>query len=192
MPWLQNIIDKDIYLQMEDPKGSVRISFKNTMEYSILNERIASVLGDMLQLRFLETLREEEGGTYVAYAGCNLSKRPKGQAQLSVSFDCDPEKVEQLIEIVYQEIDKIKNGNINKEDLNKTITNGLKELKEVRDKNNYDMALLTTYFREGYSIDNPKNSEDILNVIDEDIIQDFVVKLMDNAMKFEIVFKPKE
>jgi zinc protease len=192
VPWLKNIIDKDIYLEMENPKGSVRISFKNNMDYSLLNDRIASVLGDMLQLRFLETLREEEGGTYGAYVGCNMSKRPKGQAQLSVSFDCNPEKVEDLIEIVYLEIDKMKKGIINTDDLDKTLINGLKELKEVQDKNNYDMSLLTTYFREGYNINDPKNSEDIFNAIDKNAIQNFVVKLMDNAMKFEIVFKPKE
>ena len=38
----------------------------------------------------------------------------------------------------------------------------------------------------------PKNSEDIFKAIDKNAIQNFVIKLMDNAMKFEIVFKPKE
>ncbi len=192
VPWLKNEIDKDIYLKMEDPKSSVRISFKNEMEYSLKNNKIASVLGDMLQLRFLETLREEEGGTYGAYVGCSLSKRPREQTQLSVSFDCNPEKVEELIAIVYQEIDKIKNGIIDKEDFDNTITNGLKELKEARDKNSYDMALLTTFFREGYNINDSKNSEDIWNEMKSEDIQNYVIKLMDHAMKYEIVFKPKK
>lgn len=192
VPWLENVIDKDIYLKMEDPKGSVRISFKNAMEYNLLNNKIADVLGSMLELRFLETLREEEGGTYGVYSGCNLSKRPKPMAQLTVSFDCNPEKVEELIAIVYEEIDNIKNGLINKEELDKTIANGLKELKEFRDKNSYDMSLLTTFFREGYNINEAKNTEDILNAIDENAIQKFMMELMNDAMKLEIVFKPKE
>jgi zinc protease len=162
------------------------------MEYNLLNNKIADVLGSMLELRFLETLREEEGGTYGVYSGCNLSKRPKPMAQLTVSFDCNPEKVEELIAIVYEEIDNIKNGLINKEELDKTIANGLKELKEFRDKNSYDMSLLTTFFREGYNINEAKNTEDILNAIDENAIQKFMMELMNDAMKLEIVFKPKE
>src|SRR5690606_13410896 len=61
--WVKEVIEKEIHLKMEDPKSSVRIAYKNTFEYSLRNAMIARTLGDMLTLRYMETLRVAEGGT---------------------------------------------------------------------------------------------------------------------------------
>lgn len=189
-PWQENNIDKDIYLKMEDPKSSVRITYKNDCNYSIKKSIIASVLGDVLQLRFTETLREEEGGTYGASTVASVSKRPKQEASISVSFDCNPDKVESLIAIVHQEIKKIANGDIQQLDLDKTLTNYLKERKQQKDYNSYDMILLTNFYREGYNINNPKNFEDIINSITKKDIQNFTKTVLKDSKTYEIVFKP--
>jgi zinc protease len=188
--WVSKKIDKDIYLKMEDPKSSVRISYKNDYKYSLKNSLIASALGDVLQLRYTETLREQEGGTYGARASARIAKRPIQEASISVSFDCNPDKVESLVAIVHQEILKISNGIIKQEDVNKSITNYLKDRKQQKDYNRYEMSLLRNYFREGYNMNNPKNFENIVNSITAKDIQEFTQKLLKNAQKYEIVVKP--
>ncbi|MDD7888069.1 pitrilysin family protein [Flavivirga sp. 57AJ16] len=190
-PWLSEKIDKDIYLKMEDPKSSVRILYKNDYEYSLKNAMLARALGDMLDLRYTETLREEEGGTYGAGVNAGLSKRPLQKASISVNFDCNPEKVETLIGIVHEEINKIAQGDIIQEDLDKTLTNYLKERKQQKDYNSYDMSLLTRFYREGYNMNDSKNFEDIINNITTKDIQNFAKTLLKDAKSYEIVFKPK-
>ncbi|NMH89957.1 M16 family metallopeptidase [Flavivirga algicola] len=190
-PWLSRKIDKDIYLKMEDPKSSVRISYKNDYKYSLKNALLARAFGDMLDLRYTETLREEEGGTYGASTSAGLSKRPLQKASVSVNFDCNPEKVETLIAIVHEEINKIANGDIIQVDLDKTLTNYLKERKQQKDYNSYDMRLLTRFYREGYNMNDSKNFEDIINNITVKDIQNFAKALLKDAKSYEIVFKPK-
>ena len=190
-PWLNEKIDKDIYLKMEDPKSSVRISYKNDYEYSLKNALIARALGDMLDLRYTETLREEEGGTYGASTRASLSKRPLEKASISVNFDCNPEKVETLIAIVHEEINKMAQGHIIQVDLDKTLTNYLKERKQQKDYNSYDMSLLTRFYREGYNMNDSKNFEDIINNMTTKDIQNFAKTLLKEAKSYEIVFKPK-
>ena len=165
--WVSNTIDKDIFLKMEDPKSSVRISYKNDMKYSLKNNMLAKALGDILQLRYTETLREEEGGTYGASARSVLSKRPLYEATVSVSFDCDPDKVEKLIGIVHNEINKIANGDIQQVDLDKTLTNYKKEREDQKNYNDYDMSLLTNFYREDYNMNAPENFEKIDNILDD-------------------------
>ena len=188
--WKNNSIDKDVFLTMEDPKASVRITFKNDYKYSLKESLVASALGSILQLRFTETLREEEGGTYGASAGASVSKRPTEKAVISVSFDCNPDKAETLIDIVYQEINKIANGEIQQVDLDKTLTNYIKERKQQKDYNSYDMSWLTTFYREGYDINDPENFENIVNAITKADIQNFTKKVLKDAQSYEIVFKP--
>lgn len=192
VPWLSHTIDKDIPLKMEDPKSTVKIGYKADFKYSLKNTFIARALGDILQLRFTETLREEEGGTYGARAGAGMSKRPVEQASISVSFDCDPDKAERLIAIVHKEIGKMAKGDIKQTDLDKVTTNYLKERTEQQDKNSYQMRLLRNYFREGYNMNDPKNFEDIVNAISVKDIKKFAKALLKNAKSYEIVFKPKQ
>jgi len=189
--WLNEKTDKDIYLKMEDPKATVRIAIKNEMNYSLKNAQLMSVLGDVLQLRLTESLRETEGGTYGAGSRGQLFKKPKQQAYLSVSFDCNPDKVEKLVSIVHGEIETIANGDILQADLDKTLTNYLKEREEAKNYNNYEMSLLRSYVLEGYSIDNPDNFENIINNISSKDLQKVTKKLLKGASSYEIVFKPE-
>ncbi|MDO6736375.1 pitrilysin family protein [Wenyingzhuangia sp. 2_MG-2023] len=188
--WKEKNIDKDIYLKMEDAKSSVRITYKKEFKYSLKQNIVASALADVLSLRFTETLREEEGGTYGANVSANLSKKPSQQAVLSVSFDCDPDKVESLIGIVHQEIEKIANGDIQQLDLEKTLTNYLKERKQQKDYNSFDMRLLTVFYREGYNMEDPKNFEKIVKSITPKDVQKFTKKVLKDSKSYEIVFKP--
>ncbi|WP_111709909.1 M16 family metallopeptidase [Lutibacter citreus] len=190
--WVNDKIDKDIYMPMENPKSKVVVTIKNRMEYNLKNYFLAKTLGDILQLRYNETLREQEGGTYGASTYAHLTKKPFGQAIAQIQFDCNPEKVEQLVTIVHSELNKIKEGDILQEDLNKTLTNYLKERIDLKNYNSYQMSLLSNYFLEGYNMNKPENFENIINGIKSTDVQEFTKKLMTGAESFEIVFKPKK
>ncbi len=190
--WVKDVIEKEIYIKMEDPKSSVRIAYKNDMAYSLRNAMLARTLGDILTLRYIDTLREEEGGTYGARAHGNLSKRPVHEASVFVNFDCNPDKVESLTAIVHNEIAKIAKGDIQQLDLDKTLTSYLKERKQHKDYNSFDMDLLTTFYREGYDMDDPMNFENIIQSITTKDVQAFTQELLKEAKSYTIVFKPKK
>ena len=189
--WISDKIDSDIYLKMEIPKSTVTVNFENEIDYTLKNKLLAKTLADILKLRYTSSLREEEGGTYGAGVWAFVDEKPTEKGILGVSFDCDSEKVENLIPIVYRELDKIKKGEILEEDLNKTIANYLKSRKESKELNSYDMSLLTNFFRNGYNSDLSKNYEDIVNNITAKDIQKFAKKITKGAKSYEIVFKPE-
>jgi zinc protease len=190
--WLSDNIDKDVFLEMKDPKTSVRVVIKNDMEYSLKNSILMRAMGDVLQLRYTESLREEEGGTYGARSRGTISRRPTEEASISVNFDCNPELAEKLISIVNKEIEAIKNGEIQQADLDKTLTNYLKEKEESKNYNRFEMSLLKEYVMEGYNMNDPKNYEDIVNAITAKDLENIAKKLIENSKSYEIVFKPKE
>lgn len=189
--WLSNKIDSDIYLKMEISKSTVTVNFENEIDYTLKNKMLAKTLGDILKLRYTASLREKEGGTYGAGVWAFVNDKPTEKVTFGVSFDCDPEKVEKLIPIVYRELDKIKNGEILEEDLNKTIASYLKSRKESKELNSYDMSLLINFFRNGYNSDLPINYENIVNSITLKDIQSFAEEITKGAKSYEIVFKPK-
>tara|TARA_R110002110_G_scaffold35133_4_gene118952 strand:+ start:25 stop:2844 length:2820 start_codon:yes stop_codon:yes gene_type:complete len=191
-PWISKKIDKDIYLKMEDAKSTVRISYKNDYKYSLKNSLIAKAVGDILKLRFTETLREQEGGTYGASAFARVTKRPKQEATITVGFDSNPDKVETLVAIVHKEIEKIAKGNIQQVDLEKTLANYLKDREQQKNYNRFDMSLLLNYVNEGFNMNDPKNFENIVKSITKKDVQRFAKKVLRKADQYEIVIKPKK
>jgi zinc protease len=190
--WISNKIDKDVFLEMKDPKTSVRVVIKNDMKYSLKNALLMRAFGDVLQLRYTESLREKEGGTYGARSRGTISKKPTQSASISVNFDCNPDLAEKLIGIVYKEIEAIKKGDIQQADLDKTLTNYLKERVEGKSKNRFQMSLLKNAVLEGYNMNDPKNYENIINSITTKDLKNIAKKLLKNSKSYEIVFKPKK
>ena len=188
--WVSKKIDRDVHLKMEDPKSTVRITYKNDFAYSLKDALVARALGDILTLRYTETLREQEGGTYGASAFAGLSKRPVEKATIMVGFDCNPEKVDILVGIVHEELLKIAAGDIDQTDLDKTTTNYLKERGQEKGFNQYDMGVLTNFYRENYDMNDPANFEDIVNNISVNDIKEFTSKVLKGADTSEIVVKP--
>lgn len=190
--WISDKIDKDVYLEMKDPKTNVRVLVKNDMKYSLKNSILMRTLGDILQLRYTESLREEEGGTYGARSRGSLTKRPVQEATISVSFDCNPDLAEKLIAIVHKEIRALAEGNIKQEDLDKTLTNYLKEREESKNYNRYQMNLLRRSVLDGYNMNDPKNFENIVKSIKIKDLKKISKELLKDNQSYEIVFKPKK
>ena len=188
--WSEKNVDKDIYLEMEDPKGSVRIAYKKDMPHSLKNEALLAALGKILQLRYTELLREEEGGTYGASSWGQFFKDPKPRAYLSVSFDCNPEMVDKLVNIVHDEIKAIANGNVQQIDLDKTKTSMLKDREESKNFNAYEMTAMKNFVLEGYNMNDPETFVNIVNSLTQKDIQEIAKQLTTDHKSFEIVFKP--
>ncbi|MEP4948436.1 MAG: insulinase family protein, partial [Flavobacteriaceae bacterium] len=190
--WISDKIDEDIYIDMEEPKARVNISYKKEMPYSIKNEIFTDALGAVLQLRITETVRESEGGAYSPNADASFSREPKSQAIIDVSFDCNPDLAEKLVGIVQEELQKMAKGDISDDDVKKTKTNFIKERQQSKDRNFYDMQLLKTFFRYGYNMDDSKNFENIVNEISKKDIQSLTKQIIEGGKSYEIVFKPKQ
>ncbi|MEL6562589.1 MAG: insulinase family protein, partial [Bacteroidota bacterium] len=187
---IRNNIDKDIYLKMEDPKSQIRIGYTADYDYNLRNLYIARTLSGILQLRVTETAREDEGGAYSPRGSARLTQKPKGSASINISFDTNPDLAEKLVKLMQAEIKKIADGDIKKEDLEKTLTNFSKSRKENKEKNNYDFSLLQNYVREGYNMNDPKNFEDIISSITAKDVQKFTKKVLKKGESYEIIVKP--
>jgi len=193
--WVSKNIKENLFFEMENPKSTVRITFKNDLNYTLKNKLLMKVLSHILQLRYTETLREQEGGTYGSRSMASLSKRPTEKVTLEVSFDCNPDKADKLTAIVYDEINKIAEGKINENDFIKAITNTVKKHKQEKGSTVYKMDVLTHYFREGYDNNNPENFENFENIVEnishKDIIE-VVNKIIKGSDKAEIIVRPSE
>ncbi len=182
---------REIEIPMEVKKATVTINYNAKMDYTPEQNLLLSVFRDILNLRYIEEIREKEGGTYGVRVSANYSKFPKAEKNLQLMFDTDPAKAQFLKSIIYREIDKIVQNGPTAEDLDKAVKNLLKNREQSKLHNNYWLQALNTYYI--YSINSvaPENYETILEKMTIDQVQQFAKSLVSKADVVDIIFKPK-
>jgi zinc protease len=87
-----------------EPKSQVTIIFPSDFEWSRENRYHVGSMADVLRIRLRELIREDESGTYGVSVRASTTRIPRSTAQLAISFGCDPERVDELKALVYEEI----------------------------------------------------------------------------------------
>jgi zinc protease len=182
---------KVIPIALTTPKANVNVIYSNEIEFNQKNRLALDVLESILDLRYTETVREDEGGTYGVRLGANLTQYPVSRASLKMSFDCDPLRAETLKAIIYREIDKIIKEGPTAVDIDKTIKNKLKDREQSREHNNFWLGSLYGYYFSGINTASKSNYEDILTSMTQQDIQDFAKKFLTQPDLIDIVFVPK-
>jgi len=100
-------ISKSVKKGIEPSSQSV-ILLGGTGTYSRSAAYELSSLGDLLEMRLLDRLRESLGGTYSVNVGASLARRPREEWQLSVQYGSAPEKAESMFAAFEQEIDSLR------------------------------------------------------------------------------------
>ena len=184
--------EKDIDIKMETPKSNVNLAYSNEMEYTPWNKIALSIIEGILKLRYTESIREKEGGTYGVSVNMDLSHYPKAEASARISFDCDPEKADYLKSLVFQEIDKIIAEGPTQTDLDKTIENMRKSREQSKHHNQYWLSSLYAFYFHGIDNNDPANFENILDKINVSDIQKAAGQFFKTADIVDVVFSPKE
>lgn len=175
--------------EMQTPKSSVFQLYSGNSEYNLKNLLTASLLSQILDLVYTETIREAEGGSYGVYAGVSLSDFPKGQTTLQVFFDTDPQKWENMVRIVDEEIQRIAAEGPKSEHLTKSRDNMLKRHNERLQENSYWLNVIDSYYFRG--LDAYTNYKETLESITADDIKKFMSDFIGQGNCVEVVMGPK-
>ncbi len=182
---------REIEIPMETKKATVSVNFNAKMEYTSEQNLLMRVFADVLNLRYIEEIREKEGGTYGVRVSPNYSKFPKAEKSLQLTFDTDPAKAQHLKSILYREIDKIAQNGPTAEDLDKAVKNLLKNREQSKLHNNYWLQALNNYYTYSVNTTAPENFEKILEKMTIAQVQQFVKTFVSKADVVDIIFKPK-
>lgn len=175
--------------EMQTNTASNRIEYTGKLKYNQKNRLVMNIIGELLSTRYLESIREKEGGSYGVGCAGYVQNIPTTTAKLLMQFDTDPEKQVKLMGIIHKEVmDIIANGPI-MEDFNKIKESMLKEYEVNVTTNKYWMSALTRYYQ--YNFDGT-DFVDVLNSITPKDIQNTLKKLVAQGNVVEVVMLPKK
>lgn len=126
-----------------EPKSMVRLLWNGEATYTPEEQLKLQALADLMNIKLIETLREEMSGVYGAGMYASLNQRPYGHYSIGISVPCGPDNVEKLISASLQEIEKVKTTGPSMEDLAKVKETWKQQyLVNVKDNNFWARQLI--------------------------------------------------
>ncbi|MCD8539141.1 MAG: insulinase family protein [Leadbetterella sp.] len=144
-------VSKTVKKGTED-KANVTLLLSGEYKADDSEELLLSAVGEIIQIKLTEKLREEEGGVYSPYARMSYSRFPSARYQLTVGFGCAPANMEKLITLSQEEIRKIRENGGSPEDIEKYVNNKKLNFQTNLKNNNYWLNALSDKYQKGEDV----------------------------------------
>lgn len=177
-------------VSMQVPKSSCFVAYQAEVDYNFENQIYLNAIEHVLGLRYTETIREDEGGSYGVSASGGLSKKPVEQATMTMYFDTDPDKAEHLVGIIHSEFQKILKEGPTEEDLNKAREYFLKNRQEKLRENRFWSSVIREYY--GNGVDLVNNYEEFVRNLDVKNVKKAAKKFFKKANMLEVIMSPEQ
>ena len=184
-----NIVKSEVMV-METPKSTVLQVYTANTPYSIKNEVLLDIAKLYLDMVYVETLRESEGGTYGASVATVCGREPKNVAVLQVAFETNPESAEKLAKLAVDGVQKLIAEGIPADKFDMIIKNVQKNIPQDRISNGYWSSVLQKYVEFGDKYDS--EYENAVNAATPEAVVEAVKKLVDADNFIQLIVSPQE
>lgn len=120
------------------------VAISGEMPYSLENDIKLSIMGDILDMIYIRTLREELGGTYGAYVQGVISPRTN-EWMLLYGYDTNAKQRQELDDRAVSDLKNLMENGANADDFNKVKGAALAQAEISAKKNGYWISRLTDY-----------------------------------------------
>ncbi|NRS87391.1 zinc protease [Flavobacterium sp. 7E] len=161
-----------------DPKSTVSIMFYGDAVYSEKEALAMQALGEVLTIKLIEELRENESGVYGVSARGSMTKVPNGSFNFRIGFPCGPENAEKLTASALRELQKMIDKGPDEKDVAKFKQAELLDYKKDIKENKYWLSNFTQSYIDGKSPNRILDVEEAINKITPKDIQDVAKKYL--------------
>ncbi|MFR9603781.1 MAG: insulinase family protein [Rikenellaceae bacterium] len=185
---VKGIVNDSFEQAMQQPKVSVMIHYSGEMEYTLKNKVTATLLNMALDNHYLESVREEKGGTYGVGSSLVLSRIPHNRYKLNISFDTNLEQASELIPLIEEGIQKIADEGVSQTQINKSREFLLKDFSNSLELNSRVSGYIASLYTS--DIDYFADYENTLNSITSDEIKAMAAQILGDKNRIEVVMNP--
>ena len=168
-------------VDMQTPKSTVYQVWSADMDHSYEKAAALEAISYILDMRYTNSLREEEGGTYGASTSASFAdRRPTPYVIIMVGFDCKPALCDKLRQLAIDGIKDLAANGPTDDEMNSAKLNLQKNIPESRQRNSWWRSSI---FRDAAY-------EAAVNALDKDMLQKTLQEVLAQNNFVEVVMKP--
>ena len=93
--------------EQDTPSATVNFVYHAPLKDNLRNDILVDMLEQSMSMLYTETVREDEGGAYGVPVSASLSDYPEEIATIRIKLPTAPDKLERMMEVVYNGIEKV-------------------------------------------------------------------------------------
>ncbi|MBQ3765629.1 MAG: insulinase family protein [Bacteroidales bacterium] len=180
---------EDVFaVDMQTPMSTVAQVWSAPLSYTEERQAALDAISYILDIRYTNSLREDEGGTYGASSQGMIQRRPTDQTLIQVVFACRPSLCDKLRSLAIEGIRNLAENGPTDDEVNSAVLNLKKNLPESRVNNSYWRGNIENYLKFGE--DRDARREAAINGLTKESIQKFLQEILAADNFAEIVMKP--
>ena len=146
-----------------EAKSRTALIFTGPFEYTRQNRYYLSALGELLNIKLREALRENLGGTYGVSVSPSASREPKPSYRFTIGFGAAPERLEALTAAALAQIDSVKKFGTTPEYLTKVKEAALRARETAIKQNGYWLSQISSFDQNGWPLKEIPNGEQLIS-----------------------------
>ncbi len=187
----KGVIEKAVYKGIE-PKSQTQIFFTGPFQWDRRNQYVLRSLSQVLRIRLREVMREDMGGTYGVGVGASGERDPRERYQFRISFGSDPDRVDELIQALFNEIDRLKTEGPSREDIDKVKEQQRRAREENLRDNGYWLSQLIIHDRYGRDYRDILTYEKLIDSLTAEDVQEAARRYLSTDNYVRVTLFPEE
>jgi len=183
-------IEKTVFRGIE-PKSRVSIIFSGPMKWSREeNYNLRSMTG-VLDIKLREVVREEMSGTYGVSVSSSTNFYPVPEFRINISFGCDPDRVEELTQSVFQVLDTLKINGPEEIYITKIRESQMRSYEINLKENNFWINNLQNYYFTGRNPELILEYPKLVKILSAEMIKETAKKYLDMNNYIQVELMPE-
>ncbi|NWF89414.1 MAG: insulinase family protein [Ignavibacteriaceae bacterium] len=187
----KGIIRKEVLKGIEN-KCIVNLIFTGDFNWDPWEIHKFSAMIDVMNIKLREVIREEMSGTYGVSVNHSLQKLPLEKYMTAISFGCNPDRADELIKTVFDQIDSMKSIRLDEIYLTKVKETQRREWEENLKENNFWVNRLWTYYLYDYDLEDFFEYGKRIEKLNPEIIKNAVKEYFNMENFIQVVLKPEQ
>ena len=176
----------------QEPLSYVSLVYPGTWTWSPLETQVIQGVADALQMVVTEEVREKAAGTYSPSVSINAARIPFEDYFYMISFSCDPERTQELIDLVDGIIQDIKDNGTEERVIRDVIKARGVYLDEQQERNSFWRARLERRYLLNLSDDQVIARNDLDGYFTVEMFQDRISRYFSSEDRLELILYPEE
>ncbi|MFV0378859.1 MAG: M16 family metallopeptidase [Mangrovibacterium sp.] len=181
---------REVLRPMDTPKTTVYLDLSGKLAKAESTKLGLYYIAQLLSKKYLDTIREQEGGSYGVSVRSSYTTIPAERFGLSINFDTDPEKRVRIMEVVEEQIDALKNGTIDMDDFNEVKAALLNGRQQNVKTNKFWLSDLMDYLQTGDKIYNDDEYQQLIDSITPESVVALAKQVLVSPDRVEVIMSP--
>ncbi len=182
-------VTREIAMGVEE-KAQVQLVLSGAFEQSVEERLRLHVMVEVLRSRLRDRVREDLGGTYGVGLSASTSHWPTESFRLTVSFGADPERIDELVEVVFEEMDRMRREAPEVSELEKVRETERRNRETALRQNGFWLGTLAYSLERGEDLTNILTFDQRLSAVDVETIRQAAGKYLKRENLGRFVLRP--